>query len=88
MQGRGGTNLCKVFAPECLDRHRPDGIVYFTDGRGPYPDRNPGVRTLWVLTTGWGFPCSWGARVHMCNRSGRSQPRHRRRMPLAELVKI
>ncbi len=88
VQGRGGTNLCKVFAPECLDRHRPDGIVYFTDGRGPYPDRNPGVRTLWVLTTGWGFPCSWGARVHMCNRSGRSQPRHRHRMPLAELVKI
>jgi len=88
VRGRGGTDLCKVFAPERLDRHRPDGIVYFTDGKGPHPDRNPGVPTLWVLTTGEEFPCSWGARVHMSNRIGRTRPRHRRRMRLAELIEI
>jgi predicted metal-dependent peptidase len=88
VRGRGGTDLCRVFEPECLDRHRPDGIVYFTDGDGPYPDRNPGLRTLWVLTTGEEFACTWGARVHMSTRNRRTASRHRGRMRIAELVKI
>ena len=88
VEGRGGTDLCKVFAPECLARHCADGIVYFTDGDGPYPDHNPGVRTLWVLTTGEEFSCSWGARIHMCNRNGGTQSRDRRRRRLAALIKI
>ena len=42
----------------------PDGIIYFTDGMGPYPEEDPGVRTLWVLTKPRGFGCPWGHRAH------------------------
>lgn len=63
MAGRGGTDLCPVFEAEFLREHRPDGVVYFTDGQGLYPDRDPGVKTLWVLTKDEPFDCSWGERV-------------------------
>ncbi|MBN1419942.1 MAG: hypothetical protein JXP34_14270 [Planctomycetes bacterium] len=58
--GRGGTDLRPVFAPGFLREHHPDGIVYFTDGQGRYPDRDPGVKTLWILTGGGAFACPWG----------------------------
>ncbi len=66
--GRGGTDLRPVFEADFLAKHRPSAVVYFTDGYGPYPDHNPGVRTLWVLTHmathGAGpFGCSWGEQV-------------------------
>ncbi|MBI5512994.1 MAG: hypothetical protein HY909_04455 [Deltaproteobacteria bacterium] len=61
--GRGGTDLRPVFAPTFLRDHRPDGVVYFTDGQGPYPPTRPPVRTLWVLTRGCAFGCPWGQRV-------------------------
>ncbi len=64
--GRGGTDLCPVFEPDFLREHRPNGVVYFTDGLGPYPTHDPGVRTLWVLTKDVGFPCPWGKRVVLC----------------------
>jgi predicted metal-dependent peptidase len=63
--GRGGTDLRPVFAAEFLRQHRPDGVVYFTDGAGPYPAEEPGVRTLWVLTKPWDFACPWGEKAHM-----------------------
>ncbi len=63
--GRGGTDLRPVFAPGFLQEHRPDGVIYFTDGVGPYPWEAPGVRTLWVLTERWDFPCSWGQRTYL-----------------------
>ena len=58
--GRGGTDLRPVFEPEFLEAHRPDGVVYFTDGEGPYHANPPGVPVLWVLTKDWPFPCPWG----------------------------
>ncbi|QJW97362.1 vWA domain-containing protein [Frigoriglobus tundricola] len=58
--GRGGTDLRPVFEPEFLAEHRPDGVVYFTDGEGPYHKSPPGVPTLWVLTKNWPFRCPWG----------------------------
>src|SRR3712207_8113548 len=48
--GRGGTDLRPVFEAEFLAEHRPDGVIYFTDGQGPYPQEDPGVKALWVLT--------------------------------------
>jgi predicted metal-dependent peptidase len=63
LAGRGGTDLRPVFEPAFLQAHRPDGVVYFTDGEGPYPPTPPGVRTLWVLTRGEPFGCPWGERV-------------------------
>jgi predicted metal-dependent peptidase len=63
--GRGGTDLRPVFEPAFLRPLRPDGIVYFTDGDGPYPRRDPGIPTLWVLTKAnsdfpWGKTVPWG----------------------------
>ncbi|MEI8255830.1 MAG: VWA-like domain-containing protein, partial [Deltaproteobacteria bacterium] len=66
--GRGGTDLRPVFAPEVLAQYRPDGIVYFTDGEGPFPAEPPAVRTLWILTKSGGFACPWGERVWMLGR--------------------
>lgn len=63
--GRGGTDLRPVFEPAFLAEHRPDGVVYFTDGEGPYPATAPGVPTLWVLTKDWPFRCPWGQQALM-----------------------
>lgn len=57
---RGGTDLRPVFQSKFLPEHRPDGIIYFTDGCGPCPEQDPGVRTLWILTKPIPFPCTWG----------------------------
>ncbi len=65
--GRGGTDLRPVFEPAFLAEHRPDGVVYFTDGIGPYPLHPPGVPTLWVLTKGWPFACPWGQKASLRN---------------------
>jgi predicted metal-dependent peptidase len=63
--GRGGTDLRPPFDRDLLARFRPDGFVYFTDGLGPFPLRDPGVPTLWVLTKPVDFRCPWGARAHV-----------------------
>jgi predicted metal-dependent peptidase len=61
--GRGGTDLRPVFEPEFLARVAPDGVVYFTDGEGPFPAAPPPVPTLWVLTRPAVFACPWGQRA-------------------------
>jgi predicted metal-dependent peptidase len=66
--GRGGTDLRPVFEPSFLRAYRPDGVVYFTDGFGPYPEKDPGIRTLWILTKPWKFSCPWGQRAMMGRR--------------------
>ncbi|MCA9157947.1 MAG: hypothetical protein KDA72_06445 [Planctomycetales bacterium] len=62
-QGRGGTDLRPVFSDEFLQDYRVDGLIYFTDGYGPFPNSAPGITTLWVLTEHWAFPCPWGSRA-------------------------
>jgi predicted metal-dependent peptidase len=73
VEGRGGTDLRPIFDPAFLAAHRADGVVYFTDGQGPFAERAPPVRTLWVLTKREGFACPWGERVEM-NRAGTRAP--------------
>ena len=63
VRGRGGTDLRPVFAEALLQAHRPHGIVYFTDGLGPYPPHPPAVETLWVLTRPENFECDWGRKA-------------------------
>ncbi len=65
VMGRGGTDLRPPFASEFLQRHRPEGIVYFTDGYGPFPDLRPALPVLWVLTCVGDFACPWGERVFL-----------------------
>jgi Uncharacterized protein conserved in bacteria len=61
--GRGGTDLRPVFEPSFLRPLRAEGVIYFTDGAGPYPARDPGVRTLWVLPKPSEFACTWGTKA-------------------------
>jgi predicted metal-dependent peptidase len=61
--GRGGTDLRPVFAPSLLGAHDIDGVVYFTDGDGPYPKTPAPVPTLWVLTKPQNFRCPWGEKA-------------------------
>ena len=61
--GRGGTDLRPVFAPSLLGAHDIDGVVYFTDGEGPFSKEPPPVPTLWVLTKPNAFRCTWGQKA-------------------------
>ncbi len=63
--GRGGTDLRPIFAPEFLGRTKADGVIYFTDGEGPFPEAPPRLPVLWVLTKPARFGCIWGARAEM-----------------------
>ena len=64
--GRGGTDFRPVFVPEFLQKHRPDGVVYLTDGDGKWPLQDPRIKTLWVLTgDAERFGCPWGRRVSL-----------------------
>lgn len=65
VSGRGGTDLRPVFAPEILGAHDVDGVVYFTDGDGPFSPEPPSVPTLWVLTKPSTFACPWGQRARL-----------------------
>jgi predicted metal-dependent peptidase len=61
--GRGGTDLRPVFA--LLGEMKTDGVIYFTDGEGPFPERAPRVPVLWVLTKPGAFACPWGERAQL-----------------------
>lgn len=63
--GRGGTDLRPVFDRDFLRSLRADGVIYFTDGAGPYPIEDPRIRTLWVLSKPWEFRCPWGVKAWM-----------------------
>lgn len=67
--GRGGTDFHPLFAPRLLETHRPQGIIIFTDGDGPYPINKPPIKTLWVLTKPHEFNCPWGERVWLRTES-------------------
>lgn len=65
VEGRGGTDLRPVFEPSLLRAHGVDGVVYFTDGEGPYRERPPAVPVLWMLTKPSAFACPWGVRARL-----------------------
>ena len=55
---------------EFLAEHRPEGVIYFTDGDGPFHPEAPKVPVLWVLTKPATFACPWGERARL-ERKGR-----------------
>lgn len=68
VKGRGGTDLRPVFEPRFLRQHAADGVVYFTDGQGPFPDRAPAIPVLFMLTKPGDFACPWGLRARLGRR--------------------
>lgn len=65
VKGRSGTDFRPALAPEFLQQHRPDLVVYFTDGRGKAPVDQPSLPVIWCLTVGGRQPCAWGRVVKM-----------------------
>jgi hypothetical protein len=65
LRGGGGTDLRPPFEARLLLAHRPDALLYFTDGEGPAPSTPPRVPVLWVLLPGGVRPASWGQAVQM-----------------------
>jgi predicted metal-dependent peptidase len=65
VMGRGGTDLRPIFEPSFLRTHRVQGVVYFTDGMGPFPEAAPRLPVLWVLTGEEPFLCPWGQQVRL-----------------------
>ncbi|GAC1352032.1 MAG: hypothetical protein NVSMB1_10880 [Polyangiales bacterium] len=69
VKGRGGTDLRPVFDRAFLRSRRVDGVVYFTDGVGPFPELPPEIPTLWMLTKPLEFSCPWGERASLVSVS-------------------
>jgi predicted metal-dependent peptidase len=65
VHGRGGTDLRPPLEKDFLRRHRPDLIIYFTDGEGPAPDQRPAIPVIWCLTRDGKRPASWGRELRM-----------------------
>lgn len=63
MQGSGGTRFTPIF--EWLERRgqRPDLLVYFTDGEGEFPPREPDFPVLWLIKGRAKVP--WGQRIQL-----------------------
>ena len=66
LKGGGGTDFCPVF--RYVGKHpelKPDVLVYFTDGYGTAPDKQPAYPVLWVLTPDSEIPATWGQSILM-----------------------
>jgi len=63
--GRGGTDFRPPLKKEFLQQHRPDLVVYFTDGIGSAPKNRPAVRVVWCLVPGGESPATWGQVIQM-----------------------
>ena len=65
VQGRGGTDFRPPLASDFQRQHRPDLVVYFTDGYGKAPCEPPRVPVIWCLTMRGKQPCGWGKMVRI-----------------------
>jgi predicted metal-dependent peptidase len=63
--GRGGTDFRPVFQETFLREHKPDLVVYFTDGHGQAPADPPLIPVIWCLTPHGRQPCSWGKTLRL-----------------------
>lgn len=63
--GGGDTDFHPFFSLAAEQSRHFDGVVYFTDGKGPWPTQAPAIPALWVLTNHDAFDCPWGLCVRM-----------------------
>ena len=71
VHGRGGTDLRPPLTSKFLRKHRPDLVVYFTDGFGPAPQLAPKEQVVWCLVPGGRRPAGWGRVIQMGGESTR-----------------
>jgi predicted metal-dependent peptidase len=62
--GGGGTDFRPVF-DRLSDGTPPRALVFFTDGEGRAPKRQPSYPVLWVLAPGGRAPSAWGQLAHL-----------------------
>ena len=65
LTGRGGTDFRPPLAANFLRKHRPNLVIYFTDGIGPAPATPPRVRVIWCLTPEGQVPAAWAKIINM-----------------------
>lgn len=65
VSGRGGTDFRPVFKIEFLRKHKPDLIIYFTDGYGSAPLVKPPIPVVWCLTPRGVKPSFWGREIQI-----------------------
>ena len=66
IHGRGGTDFRPVFESAFLKKHRPDLLIYFSDGYGKAPSESPrGVPVIWAITPRGRKPTVWGREVRL-----------------------
>ena len=65
VHGRGGTDLRPPLTRSFLRKHRPDLVVYFTDGFGPAPQRPPQIPVVWCVIPGGQRPIGWGRMIQI-----------------------
>lgn len=64
MFGRGGTNFCPAFN-WAIDHQPVDLLIYYTDGAGTYPEKEPPFPVIWIMTEGMDPNVDWGRVVHI-----------------------
>jgi len=65
VKGGGGTDFCPALEKDFLRQHRPDLLIYFTDGWGDAPAKPPRVPVIWCLTPDGVRPTPWGKVIRM-----------------------
>ncbi len=63
LQGGGGTRFAPVFDWVARLDRQPDLLVYFTDAKGEFPEREPPYPVLWVIKGKAKVP--WGQRIQL-----------------------
>ena len=62
-KGGGSTDFRPVFGWTERENRRPDVLVYFTDGMGNFPEREPAFPTVWLIKGKAKVP--WGQRIQL-----------------------
>lgn len=63
LAGGGGTRFTPVFDWAARLDRQPDLLVYFTDAKGEFPDKEPPYPVLWLVKGKAGIP--WGQRIQL-----------------------
>ena len=65
VRGRGGTDLRPPLDPAFLKKQKAGLVVYFTDGEGPAPEKEPSIPVIWAITKGGEKPTRWGDEIRL-----------------------